>query len=275
MRGLPSAKMAVMIDRGLKAFAAETIGTAVLMMAGPGSAVLAGDRIGALGVALSFGLVLTLMAYAVGPMSGCHLNPAVTLGLWLARKVKGADVPFYVVAQLVGAFLGGLVIWIIAKSQDGFDATNNFAANGWGDFSPGGYGVAGAIVVEIFFTALLVFVALATGHARFPKGFGPLALGATLAVIHLVTIPVDNTSVNPARSFGAAVFAGSDALRQLWVFLVFPLVGAVLGLLAWLAVDDSRLEDTVLGGSEVLLDARDAATGVVRKAADAADDALD
>lgn len=267
--------MGVMIDRGLKAFAAETIGTMALMLAGPGSAVLAGDRIGALGVSLSFGLVLMIMAYAVGPISGCHINPAVTVALWLARKLKGTDVVFYVIAQLVGAFAGGLVIWIIARSQDGFDATNNFAANGWGDFSPGGYGVAGAIVVEIVFTAVLVFMVLATGHQRFTKGFGPLALGATLAVIHLVTIPVDNKSVNPARSFGAAVFAGSDALRQLWVFVVFPLVGAVLGLLAWLAVDDSRLEDTLLGGSETLRDVRDAATGVVHRAADAADDALD
>ena len=264
-----------MIDRGLKAFAAELIGTMVLMMAGPGSAVLAAKHIGVFGVAVSFGLALAILAYAIGPISGCHINPAVTVGLWLARKIKGADVVYYIVAQLVGAFLGGLVIWIIAKSLKGFDATNNFAANGWGRFSPDGYRMWGAVAVEVLFTGLLVFMVLASGHARFPKGFGPLALGATLTLIHLVTIPIDNTSVNPARSFGAAVFAGSDALKQLWVFLVFPLVGAVVGLLAWLAVDDSKLEDTLLGESETIREMRDRATSVVQKAADAAGDALD
>jgi aquaporin Z len=264
-----------MIDRGLKAFAAEVIGTMVLMMAGPGSAVLAAKGITALGVALSFGLALMVMAYAIGGVSGCHINPAVTIGMWLARKTKGVDVAYYIVAQLCGAFLGGLVIWLIAKSHKGFDATNNFAANGFGRHSPGGYGIWGAIMVEVFFTAVLVFVVLATTHPRFPRPFGPLALGATLTLIHLVSIPVDNTSVNPARSFGAAVFAGTSALRQLWVFLVFPIVGAVLGLLAWLAVDDSRLEDTVLGRSDLLRDARDKASEVVHKAADAAGDSLD
>jgi aquaporin Z len=264
-----------MIDRGLKAFAAELIGTMVLMLAGPGSAVLAGGRIGAAGVAASFGLALMVLAFALGPISGCHVNPAVTVGMWLSRRIKGDDAIVYVIAQLCGAFLGGLVIWLIAKSHVGFDATNNFAANGWGRFSPGGYRIAGAIVVEIVFTAVLVFVALATGHRAFPKGLGPVALGGALTLIHLVTIPIDNTSVNPARSFGAAVFAGSDALRQLWVFLVFPVVGAVVGLLAWLAVDDSKLEDTVLGRSEVLVEARDRATTVVHKAADVAGDTLD
>lgn len=263
-----------MIDRGLKAFAAEVIGTMVLMMAGPGSAILAGDRIGALGVALNFGLALGVMAWAIGRPSGCHINPAVTLALWIARKVKGSDVPYYIVAQLCGAFLGGLAIWIIARSNPSFDATNNFAANGWGAHSPGGYGIGGAIVVEILFTAVLVFAVLATTHRAFPGSVAPLLVGGTLALIHLVTIPVDNTSVNPARSFGAAVFAGTDALKQLWVFLVFPLVGAVVGVLAWLAVDDSRLEDTVLGESEVLRDVRDKATEVVTKAADAAGDGL-
>lgn len=264
-----------MVDRGLKAFAAELIGTMVLMMAGPGSAVLAADRIGVAGVSVAFGLALMVMDYVIGPISGCHINPAVTAGLWLARRIKGADAVQYVVAQLVGAFLGGLAIWLIAKSDDTFDATNNFAANGWDRFSPGGHGIWGAIVVEVLFTAVLVFAVLATGHARFPAGLGPIAVGGALALIHLVTIPVDNTSVNPARSFGAAVFAGSDALGQLWLFLVFPLVGAVLGLLAWLAVDDSKLEDTLLGTSDALREVRDAATKVVHKAADAAGDALD
>ncbi len=264
-----------MIDRGLKAFAAEVIGTMVLMMAGPGSAVLHGKGIGTLGIALNFGLALAVMAFVIGRASGCHINPAVTIALWLARKVKGADVPFYIVAQLCGAFLGGLVIWIIAKSHTGFDATNNFAANGWGKHSPGGYGIWGAILVEVVFTAVLVFSVLATTHPRFPAMMAPVLVGGTLTLIHLVTIPIDNTSVNPARSFGAAVFAGPDALKQLWLFLVFPVVGSVVGLLAWLAVDDSRLEDTILGESELLRDARDKATEVVTKAADAAGDGLE
>lgn len=267
--------MGAMIDRGLKAFAAELLGTMVLMLGGPGAAVLAGKHIGALGVALAFGITLMFLAYAIGPISGCHVNPAVTLAMWVAKRIKGDDAVAYVVAQACGAFLGGLVIWIIARSQTGFDATNNFAANGWDRFSPDGFGVGGAVVVEIVFTALLVFVVLATGHRRFPSAAAPVAVGAALALIHLVTIPVDNTSVNPARSFGAAVFAGSDALKQLWVFLVFPLVGAVVGLLAWLAVDDSKLEDTLLGENLALVEARNLASDAVHKAADAAGGTLD
>ena len=257
----------------MKIFAAEMIGTAVLMMGGPGAAIL-GKGIGTLGIALAFGLTLLILAYAIGPISGCHVNPAVTVGMWLARKVDKALVPFYIVAQFVGAFLGGLVIWVIAHGQNGFDATNNFAANGWGKWSPGGFNIGATIMVEVFFTALLMFVVLSTTSRKFSAPAGGLAIGLTLAVIHLVTIPVDNTSVNPARSFGAAVFSGKHAVTQLWAYIVFPLVGAALGLLFWLAVDDARLEDTMMG-NKTMTRARDMATAGLDKVVDTVEGAAD
>jgi aquaporin Z len=254
----------------MKILVAEAVGTLVLMLGGPGSAILAGDGIGTLGVALAFGFSLLVAAYAIGPVSGCHINPAVTLGLWLMKKVDTAKVPFYVVGQLIGAALGGLLIFTIAESLDGFDAKNNFAANGWADHSPNNYGFGAMVVVEIVFTALLVFVVLSTTSPKFSASQGGIVVGITLALIHLVTIPIDNTSVNPARSIGTAIFAGSDAMEQLWAFIVFPLIGAVVGLLVWLAVDDERLEGTMLGRTP-LVGARDAVVGLAEKAADAVD----
>ncbi|MGE0879663.1 MAG: aquaporin Z [Acidimicrobiia bacterium] len=230
-----------------KVLVAEMFGTAVLMIGGPGSAVLAAKSIGVLGVALAFGFSLLVMAYVIGPISGCHINPAVTVGMALMKKIKPALVPYYVVGQLVGAAAGGLIVFGIAKGIDGFDATNNFAANGWGEHSPGGYNLAAAIIVEIVLTALLVFVVISTTSKKAPPAQGGIAVGLTLALIHLISIPVDNTSVNPARSFGAAIFAGSDALTQLWAFVVFPIVGAIVGVLVWVAVDDARIGDTVIG----------------------------
>jgi aquaporin Z len=235
-------------------FTAEAIGTAVLMMLGPGSAILAGKGIagnaggvaGNLGVSLAFGFALLIMAYTIGGVSGCHINPAVTIGLWAARKVESAKVPFYIVGQLVGAAAGGAAIYAIAKGHNGFSAKNNFAANGWGRFSPDGFNLGATAIVEILFTALLVFVVLRTGSKGFAPGAIGLTVGITLAVIHLVTIPVDNTSVNPARSFGSAIFAGTDAWKQLWAFIVFPIIGALVGALAWVAVDDAKLGDTIL-----------------------------
>jgi aquaporin Z len=227
-------------------FGAEAIGTAVLMMLGPGSAILHGNGIGTLGISLSFGFALLIMAYAIGGVSGCHINPAVTIGLWAAKKVETAKLPFYIVGQLVGAACGGAAIFAIAKGATGFSAKNHFAANGWGRFSPGGYSLAATILVEVLFTALLVFVVLRTGSKGFAPGAVGLTVGITLAVIHLVTIPIDNTSVNPARSFGAAIFAGTDAWKQLWAFIVFPIIGALVGALAWVAVDDATLGDTIL-----------------------------
>jgi aquaporin Z len=228
-------------------FAAEFIGTAVLMLGGPGSAVLAATGIGgALGVSLAFGFTLLILAYAIGPVSGCHVNPAVTIAMWAAKKIDSTLLLPYLLAQFLGAAFGGLLIYGIAKGQKGFSSSHNFAANGYGRFSPGRFDLSAAVLVEIVFTALLVFVVLSTTKKTFPGAASGLAVGITLALIHLVTIPVDNTSVNPARSFGAAIFSGADALKQLWVFIVFPIVGAFVGLLAWLAVDDARLEDTRL-----------------------------
>jgi aquaporin Z len=226
---------------------AEFVGTAVLMLGGPGSAILAGDRIGTTGVAVAFGLSLLIMAYVIGPVSGCHINPAVTVAMALARKIKSTAAAFYIAGQAAGAAFGGLIIYAIAKGDKSFDPTNNFAANGWGDkLGANPYGIGAVALVEIVFTGLLVFVVLTTTNRGFTAAMGGLTAGVTLALIHLITIPVDNTSVNPARSFGAAIFSGSDAWSQLWAFIVFPVVGALLGVIVWLAVSDARLEDTML-----------------------------
>ncbi len=241
--------------RHMKILVAELLGTMLLVFGGPGSAILAGKGIGTLGIAIAFGFSLLVAGYAIGPVSGCHINPAVTVSMWLMRKTETAKVPYYLIGQFLGAALGGLVIFGIASDLDSFDATNNFAANGWGDFSPGGYGFAAMVIVEILFTAVLVFAVLSTTHRSFPAAQGGLVVGLALTLIHLVTIPVDNTSVNPARSFATAIFAGSDAMKQLWAFIVFPIVGAFVGVLAWVAVDDAKLEDTMLG--EVMDDDRD------------------
>lgn len=263
--------------RHAKVFAAEIIGTMILMLGGPGTAVLVPGFDGKLTmVALGFGFALLIAAYAVGPVSGCHINPAVTLGMAIMRKIEMAMVPIYWVAQIIGAVLGGLLIWIIARGQaGGFDATAaNFATNLWGEDN-GFYSFGAMAVTEIALTAVLMFVVLSTTSKRFPAAMGGLAVGLTLTLIHFISIPVDNTSVNPARSLGMAVFAGGDAMTQLWAFIVFPLIGAVVGVLLWLAVDDASLEDTALGGSDTLLDVRDRATSATETVADAAGKATD
>lgn len=223
-------------------FGAELVGTAVLMLIGPGSAILAVEAIGVFGVAFAFGLALLAMAYTIGHVSGCHINPAVTLGFLIGRMITITQAVYYWVAQLAGAALGGLIIYVVSERGD-LDQTGVFAANGWGDKIGSEFGLGSTILVEIVFTALLVFVVLSTTTDGFPAGFGGLAVGLTLAMIHLATIPVDNTSVNPARSFGAAIFSGSDALGQLWAFIVWPLVGTFLGVAVWLLVHDSHLKD--------------------------------
>jgi aquaporin Z len=218
---------------------AEFVGTAVLMLIGPGSAILAVDVIGAFGVALAFGFALLAMAYAIGHVSGCHINPAVTLAFLLTKKITQGQAIYYWLAQFAGATFGGLLLFVITEGGD-LDKTDGiFAANGWGHQIGSAFGLGSVIVVEIVFTALLIFVVLSTTSAGFPAGFGGVAAGLTLAMIHLATIPVDNTSVNPARSLGAAIFSGSDALSQLWAFIVWPLVGAVVGVGIWLAVHGS------------------------------------
>ncbi len=246
-------------------FAAEFIGTFILMLGGPGTAVLdtGVGGVGVLGVSLAFGLALMIAAYAVGPVSGCHINPAVTLGMAIMRKIDTALVPIYWAAQLAGAAFGGLVILLMARGGlGGFDAdVSNFSVNLYG-VENGYYTIGSVIIAEVVLTAVLMFVVLSTTNQGFPAAAGGLAIGFTLTLIHLVSIPIDNTSVNPARSFGMAIFAGGEAVTQLWVFFVFPLIGAFLGVLAWLMVDDDSVEDTVLVDTP-LDELRDAVTDLV------------
>ena len=241
----------------VRIYGAEAVGTAVLMLIGPGTAILAADKVGNVGVALSFGFALLTMVYAIGNVSGCHINPAVTLGFVISKKLSIQTAVYYWVAQVLGALAGGLLLFIATEgADDELDATRVFAANGWGDEIGSKFGLGSVIVVEIVFTALLIFVVLSTTVRQFPVGFNGIAAGLTLAMIHMATIPVDNTSVNPARSIGAAVFSGGDALAQLWAFIVWPLVGAVGGVFVWLMVHDARLEDTMLD-SKATRNARD------------------
>lgn len=210
-----------------RTYIAEAVGTMILMIVGPGSAILAADVMGAFGVAIAFGLVLAAMAYTIGHVSGCHINPAVTLAFLLSKRIDVRTAVAYVIAQVVGAVVGGLILFIATSGGD-LDKTGVFASNGWGDTLGSPFGLGAVIIVEIVFTALLVFVVLGTLTKGYPAGFGGLIAGATLAMIHIATIPVDNTSVNPARSIGAAVFAGTDHLTQLWAFIVFPLIGGAV-----------------------------------------------
>lgn len=210
-----------------RTYLAEAIGTMILMVVGPGSAILAADVMGAFGVAIAFGLVLAAMAYTIGHVSGCHINPAVTLAFLISKRIDVRTAVAYMAAQVVGAIAGGLILFIATSGGD-LDKTGVFASNGWGDTLGSPFGLGAVVIVEIVFTALLVFVVLATLTKGYPAGFGGLIAGATLAMIHIATIPVDNTSVNPARSIGAAVFAGTDHLVQLWAFIVFPLIGGAV-----------------------------------------------
>jgi aquaporin Z len=209
---------------------AELVGTFVLVFASCGSAVLAGDKIGFLGVSLAFGLSLLAMVYVIGPISGCHINPAVTIGLLISRKMKAKDAPGYIVAQIAGAILAAAVLLLIVKGgPNGYDpAVAGFAANGYGAHSPGQYSLLSAFVVEIVLTFLLVFTVLGATDVRAPVGFAGIAIGLVLTLIHLVGIPVTNTSVNPARSVGPAIFVGGWALSQLWLFIIAPIIGAVI-----------------------------------------------
>lgn len=214
-----------------KRAAAEFVGTAWLVLGGCGSAVLAagfpGLGIGFVGVALAFGLTVLTMAYAIGHVSGCHLNPAVTVGLTVAGRFPAREVLPYVVAQVLGAVAGAAVLYAIASGKAGFDLSAGFASNGFGDHSPGGYTLAAGFVCEVVMTFAFVFVILGATDHRAPAALAPVAIGLALTLIHLVSIPVTNTSVNPARSTGPALLVGGWALAQLWAFWVAPLLGAV------------------------------------------------
>lgn len=220
---------------------AEFIGTFTLVFGGCGSAVLAAAfpevGIGLLGVSLAFGLTVLCMAYAVGGISGGHFNPAVTLGLIAAGRFEARDAPLYVTAQLAGAVAAAAVLYVIVSGQAGFAGVGGFASNGYGAASPGGYSLVSALVIEVVLTALFLVVILGATSSAAPAGFAPIAIGLALTLIHLVSIPVTNTSVNPARSTGVALFAEGPAMAQLWLFWVAPLVGAVLGALIWRALE--------------------------------------
>lgn len=217
----------------MKSIAAEAVGTFWLVLGGCGSAVLAaafpGVGIGLLGVSLAFGLTVLTMAYAIGHVSGCHLNPAVSIGLWAGGRFPANRLLPYILAQLAGAAAAGAVLYLVATGKAGFSTAQGFAANGFGEHSPGGYSLQAALVTEAVMTAMFMIVILGTTDARAPASFAPLAIGLCLTLIHLVSIPVTNTSVNPARSTGVALFVGGWAMQQLWLFWVAPIAGALAG----------------------------------------------
>lgn len=212
--------------------AAEFIGTFWLVLGGCGSAVLAAAfpnvGIGLLGVALAFGLTVLTMAYGIGHISGCHLNPAVTVGLIVGGRFRASDAIPYILVQVIGAIVAAMVLYFIASGKAGFDLASGLASNGYGAHSPGGYSQISGFVTEVIMTFMFLLIILGSTDERAPKGFAPLAIGLTLTLIHLISIPVTNTSVNPARSTGPAIVVGSRALSQLWLFWIAPLIGAVL-----------------------------------------------
>ena len=217
----------------MKALFAEFFGTFWLVLGGCGSAVLAAAfpqvGIGLMGVSLAFGLTVLTMAYAIGHISGCHLNPAVSIGLWAGGRFEAGKLPGYIVSQVLGAIVAGGVLYLIASGKAGFDVSAGFASNGFGEHSPGKYSLLAALVCEVVMTAMFLLVILGATDSRAPAGFAPIAIGLCLTLIHLISIPVTNTSVNPARSTGPALVEGGIALQQLWLFWVAPLLGGVLG----------------------------------------------
>jgi aquaporin Z len=217
----------------VKKYVAECFGTFWLVLGGCGSAVLAAAfpdvGIGLLGVALAFGLTVLTMAFAIGHISGCHLNPAVSIGLWAGGRFEAGQLLPYIIAQVLGAVIAGGVLFVIASGKAGFDVSAGFASNGYGAHSPGGYSLLAALVSEVVMTMMFLLVILGSTDERAPQGLAPIAIGLCLTLIHLISIPVTNTSVNPARSTGVAIFVGDWAVAQLWLFWLAPIVGAVLG----------------------------------------------
>jgi aquaporin Z len=226
----------------MKANAAEFLGTFWLVLGGCGSAVLAAAfpsvGIGLLGVSLAFGLTVLTMAFAIGHISGCHLNPAVSIGLWAGGRFPASKLLPYIVAQVLGAIAAGAVLYVIASGAPGFDVGKGFASNGYGAHSPGGYSLVAALVCEVVMTMFFLIVILGATDKRAPAGFAPIAIGLALTLIHLISIPVTNTSVNPARSTGVALFVGDWAVAQLWLFWLAPIAGAVAGAMAYRAIAD-------------------------------------
>ena len=217
----------------MKKYSAEFFETFWLVLGGCGSAVLAAAfpnvGIGLLGVSLAFGLTVLTMAFAIGHISGCHLNPAVSFGLWAGGRFPAKELPPYIVAQVLGGIVAGGVLYLIASGQAGFDVSAGFASNGYGAHSPGGYSLPAALITEVVMTMMFIFVIMGATDKRAPQGFAPIAIGLCLTLIHLISIPVTNTSVNPARSTGVALYAGGWAISQLWLFWVAPIIGGMLG----------------------------------------------
>ncbi len=217
----------------MKQYGAEFFGTFWLVLGGCGSAVIAAAfpqvGIGLLGVALAFGLTVLTMAFAIGHISGCHLNPAVSIGLWAGGRFPAKQVIPYIVAQVLGGIVAGGVLYFIASGKPGFDIAGGMASNGYGEHSPGGYSLVSAFVTEVVMTMMFLLIIMGATAKRAPQGFAPIAIGLGLTLIHLISIPVTNTSVNPARSTGVALFVGGWAVAQLWLFWVAPIIGALLG----------------------------------------------
>jgi aquaporin Z len=221
----------------MRRLGAEFVGTFWLVLGGCGSAVISAAfpelGIGFLGVALAFGLTVLTMAFAIGHISGCHLNPAVTVGLWVGKRFPAKDVLPYIVVQVLGGVVAGGVLYLIASGQAGFSVADGFAANGYAEHSPGGYSLLAGAVAEVVLTLMFVVVIMGATDKRAPQGFAPIAIGLALTLIHLISIPVTNTSVNPARSTGVAVYVGGWAIGQLWLFWVAPIIGGALGALVY------------------------------------------
>ena len=228
----------------MKKVGAEFFGTFWLVLGGCGSAVLAAAfpqvGIGLLGVSFAFGLTVLTMAYAIGHISGCHLNPAVSIGLWAGGRFPAKQLAPYIIAQILGGIAAGGVLFVIASGKAGFDVTAGFASNGYGLHSPGGYSLLAAFVTEVVVTAMFLLIILGATDKRAPHGFAPIAIGLGLTLIHLISIPVTNTSVNPARSLGVAVFAGGWALEQVWLFWLAPVIGAVLGAFVYRSIGETE-----------------------------------
>jgi len=228
----------------MKKYGAEFFGTFWLVLGGCGSAVLAAAfphvGIGLLGVALAFGLTVLTMAYAIGHISGCHLNPAVSIGLWAGGRFPAKELAGYIVAQVLGGIVAGGILYLIASGKPGFDVSAGFAANGYGAHSPGGYSLAAALVTEVIMTMMFLLIILGATDKRAPQGFAPIAIGLGLTLIHLISIPVTNTSVNPARSTGVALFIGDWAMAQLWLFWLAPIVGAFLGAIIYRVIASTK-----------------------------------
>ncbi len=231
-------------DMHMKKYAAEFIGTFWLVLGGCGSAVLAAAfpevGIGLTGVSLAFGLTVLTMAFAIGHISGCHLNPAVSIGLWAGGRFPAKDLVPYIVAQVIGGIVAGGVLYLIASGKSGFSLSGGFASNGYGEHSPGGYALGAALICEVVMTMMFLVVILGATDARAPAGFAPIAIGLCLTLIHLISIPVTNTSVNPARSTGVAVYVGGWAVEQLWLFWLAPIVGALIGALIYRVIGSER-----------------------------------